>query len=413
MRTITAKRWVTILSIAVVVAVGGCKGSPTPAPTPIATALPTPTGPRFGGAGVVASGEIVPAREADVSFTISGRVGTVTVARGDEVQPDEVLVTLESDLLEADVRQAEAALAAAEAELARVAAGHRPEEVAVAEARMAAAEGTLAQAAAQRDQPDLGATEPEVAEAQAQVAGAMADRLLAEEVHDQTMKCVNVNRPGGEKKTLCPLLGPTEEKARYRWHAAGEALDAAQAQLNALLAGGDAEVRAAQACVLTAAARRDAAQAELEAVQAGPGAEEIAAAEAAVTQARAELETARAALDRATLRAPFAGTVAAVDVSPGEAVTPGQVVLTLADMQQAQARTTDLSERNVDQVSVGQPARVYVEALNKEIEGRVVEIASQANTVGGDVVYAVTIALDDGSPRLRWGMSVEVEIAAE
>jgi multidrug resistance efflux pump len=113
------------------------------------------------------------------------------------------------------------------------------------------------------------------------------------------------------------------------------------------------------------------------------------------------------------LRAPFAAAVAAVDVSPGEPVTPGQVVLTLADAQRMRAQTTDLSERDVDHVSVGRPATVYVEALNMDIDGRVVDIASQANTVGGDVVYAVTIALDEGPPRLRWGMSVEVEIAAE
>ncbi len=42
-----------------------------------------------------------------------------------------------------------------------------------------------------------------------------------------------------------------------------------------------------------------------------------------------------------------------------------------------------------------------------------VEIAPQANTIGGDVVYPVTIALDEQPPGLRWGMSVEVEIAAE
>jgi hypothetical protein len=33
--------------------------------------------------------------------------------------------------------------------------------------------------------------------------------------------------------------------------------------------------------------------------------------------------------------------------------------------------------------------------------------------VGGDVVFAVTVALDDQPPGLRWGMSLEVEIAVE
>jgi HlyD family secretion protein len=343
---------------------------------------------------------------------MSGRVRTVAVGRGDEVQPGEELVTLETSLLEADVRQAEAALAVAQAELALVEVAPRPEEIAIAEAQLKSAEGALAQAMARRDQPDLGATEAEVSAAQAQVAGAMADRLLADQAHDQTMKCVNVQLDG-EKRKICPALGPIEEQARYSLYATRAAQTAAQAQLDAILASGDAELRLAEAGVWTATAQRDVAEAERDTLQAGATPEEIAAAEAAVTQAQAEVQAARAALERATLRAPFAGTVAALDVSPGEAVTPGQVVLTLADVRHTRAETTDLSERDVDHVSVGQRATVFVEALNTEIAGRVMDIASQANSVGGDVVYPVTVELNDAPPGLRWGMSVEVEIAAE
>jgi hypothetical protein len=43
----------------------------------------------------------------------------------------------------------------------------------------------------------------------------------------------------------------------------------------------------------------------------------------------------------------------------------------------------------------------------------VVDIAPRADTAGGDVVYAVTIALDDQPRELRWGMSVEVEIEVQ
>jgi len=39
-------------------------------------------------------------------------------------------------------------------------------------------------------------------------------------------------------------------------------------------------------------------------------------------------------------------------------------------------------------------------------------IAPEATTVGGDVVYKVTIELAEHPPDLRWGMSVEVEIEA-
>lgn len=58
---------------------------------------------------------------------------------------------------------------------------------------------------------------------------------------------------------------------------------------------------------------------------------------------------------------------------------------------------------------MGQTVSVYVEALPAEIGGRVAGIAAQSTTVGGDVVYAVTVDLDELPPGLRWGMSAEVQ----
>jgi HlyD family secretion protein len=122
------------------------------------------------------------------------------------------------------------------------------------------------------------------------------------------------------------------------------------------------------------------------------------------------VQIARAALEQATLRAPFPGVVTALEVSPGETVVPGREVLTLADLRQLHVETTDLSELDVARVSVGRGAAVYVEALETEINGSVAGMAPQANTVGGDVVYRVSITLGEQPPELRWGMSVEVEI---
>jgi hypothetical protein len=82
----------------------------------------------------------------------------------------------------------------------------------------------------------------------------------------------------------------------------------------------------------------------------------------------------------------------------------------LDDLATLCAETTDLSERDVDGVALGQPATVYVEALGVEVEGQVVHISPQATTIGGDVVYKVVVELNEQPPGLRWGMSVEVEI---
>ena len=95
---------------------------------------------------------------------------------------------------------------------------------------------------------------------------------------------------------------------------------------------------------------------------------------------------------------------------PGETVSAGQVVLVLADLNHLQIETTDLSERDVINVHIGQTATVSVKALNQDLSGAVTAISPMAGAVGGDVVYKVTIALDQQPQGLRWGMSAEVEI---
>ena len=134
---------------------------------------------------------------------------------------------------------------------------------------------------------------------------------------------------------------------------------------------------------------------------------------AKVDAAKAALTVAQAQLAQATLAAPFDGTVVSVDIQVGEYAQPGQVIITLASLNNLRVETTDLSERDLPKVQIGQTAKIFVEALNQELTGKVVAIAPRSNTVGGDVVYKVTIELDDQPEGLRWRMSAEVNIAAE
>ena len=134
----------------------------------------------------------------------------------------------------------------------------------------------------------------------------------------------------------------------------------------------------------------------------------VAMTEARLKNADAHLKVARNALEGITITAPVSGSAVSADIIPGDTVLPSQTVITLADLSELRVETTDLSERDVAQVSVGQKVSVYIEALNVVVPGRVVRISPQADVIGGDVVYAVIIDLDEQPPGLRWGMSVEV-----
>ena len=133
-------------------------------------------------------------------------------------------------------------------------------------------------------------------------------------------------------------------------------------------------------------------------------------ADAEVVSAQAALEIAQAGLAQSVLVAPYDATVASVNVVPGEYVQQNQVVMTLATLNDLQLETTDLSERDITKVKVGSPVNIFIEASNENINGKVIGISPRANTVGGDVVFKVTIAFDKQPENLLWGMTAEVTI---
>lgn len=127
-------------------------------------------------------------------------------------------------------------------------------------------------------------------------------------------------------------------------------------------------------------------------------------------QAKASWDSAIANLAQATLTSPINGTVVDIQVIPGGVVQVNQVVITLASLDQLQIVTTDLSERDIARVKVGQDVSIYIEALDETITGDVLRISPIAENVGGDVVFPVTIDLDGQPDGLLWGMTAEVEI---
>jgi len=106
--------------------------------------------------GIAASG-FIEAEEVDISTETGGRIKAMHVREGDEVTTGQVLIELDTDLLAAQRKQADAVLAKARAQMAQLQAGARPEQVRQAEVAVAQAE-TARDAA--RQAPSLPATTP-------------------------------------------------------------------------------------------------------------------------------------------------------------------------------------------------------------------------------------------------------------
>src|SRR4051812_17503093 len=86
---------------------------------------------------VAVSGTVIAANAVNLGFAQSGRIASTRVAVGERVGAGEVLAETENGDLRAAVVQKQAALAAAEANLASVTAGTRPEQVVIDQAAVA------------------------------------------------------------------------------------------------------------------------------------------------------------------------------------------------------------------------------------------------------------------------------------
>jgi multidrug resistance efflux pump len=134
---------------------------------------------------------------------------------------------------------------------------------------------------------------------------------------------------------------------------------------------------------------------------------------AQLQQARDDLAAARERFDATRLVAPIGGTVITLNGLAGEIASPAAIFIVISDVDKLQIETTDLSERDVPNVQVGQSVTVTIKALNQNVTGHVALISPVADTLGGDVVYKTTIDLDTIPPGLRAGMSVDVQFEAK
>lgn len=394
-----------IVGVAVLSAVGFFGYQRFLAPVPVTTPTPAPA-PKVETEVVSAQGFIVPERSSDLAFRSGGRVAEILIAEGDRVKQGQALIRLQDDQLQAAIAQAQAAVNSAKANLDQVRQGARTEDIAAAEAQVKAAEAQARATSAERDRLTGGATEAASAAAQARLAAALVEQKLAQDAYDKVTECVTVNG-----KEVCPGLGTLEEQARFRVNAANEAVTAARAALDEATKGSSKQIQAAQANVAAAQAQIDIARAQLDRLKAGATEAQLAAAQANVAQAEAGLQAAQAAWNEATLIAPFDGTIAEINTEVGQVVGPGVPIVSIADLSEWQIETDDLSEVDVINVQPDQAVTITFDALpGLKLNGAVLSVTPRAQTKRGDVTYTVKIALANPDPRLKWGMTGQVEI---
>ncbi len=414
----------------------------------------------------------IEATEVTVSAESSGRVTAVRAAEGDAVHAGQELVVFDIALLQAQRRQAEAALAAAQssqaaaeanvaaaqAQLDQVRAGARTQEidaqeeavaaaqgrVDVAQAQLAQARGALQAAEAQRQhatavfaQVKEGARAEVIEQALAQYQQTEAAVRLAQSDYDKVGWRTDVaTLPQSlalEKATLAMDAAKANYEALLKGATTPE-LDQARAGVEQAVAGiiqASAAVSQTEASLVVAQAGLRADEARLDLLREGATTEQIALAEAqlAAGQAQAaaavdQVDAATAGLSvvdeqiaRMTIVAPSDGVVLNRAVEPGEVALPGGTLLVLGDLDHLTV-TVYLAEDRYGTIRVGQAARVTVDSFpGRDFAGTVQRIADKGEytprnvqTPAGRraVVFAVKVAVENPDRALKPGMPADI-----
>lgn len=383
-----------ILLFAFILAACGSNASAEPIPTVVldngttnTNTSATQSSPQVSNGDVVASGIVVPAQEAQLAFALAGSIKKVYVTEGDPVKTGDVLAELDNDFVQVEVDQAQRTLR----ELTS------PAAIAAAEQAVVTAQKSYEDAQKKVDSINYRQAN------QSDIDYYKAQLVLAQKALDNAQDTY-------KKTNHLSSADPMRATATTNLYNTQRAYNTALANLNWFTdKPAENDVALANANLDSAAAALQEAKwylSELkgESIPSNATGTKL----AQLQQARDNLKAAQDKLEHTRLLSPFSGIVTTVNTVTGEYVSPGQTLIVISDVANLQVVTTDLSERDVPNVNIEQNVTVFVDALNAEIKGHVTNISSVADTLGGDVIYKTTIALDELPEGIRSGMSVTV-----
>jgi multidrug resistance efflux pump len=346
------------------------------------------------GNGATVSGQIE-GRAIHAGSRVGGRVIEAPVREGDRVESGTVLLRLDAAEAEATVAAARANLARLDAALQKVINGATPEQLQQAEAAKAAADARYQLALS-------GARSEEIKAAAAAADAARAQRDNATREHARLKKLLAEAAIAQQQYDQAASLA---EAAEANWRAAHE-------RYAALLSGAREEELA------IAKADADRATALLEELRKGAREEDIAAARAARDAAAADLARAESLLAEMVVTAPTAGVVESMDLRPGDIVRPGPL-LRLVDPDDLEV-TIYVSALYLGQLRLGDEIRLTSDAHGSEtFTAHITYIAQQGEFTPRNLqtkeervqqVFAVKLRLDSHGGKLHAGMTVAAHL---
>lgn len=392
----------------------------------------------------------------------------IAAAQARRDQANAQLAQVQAAVTSSDLAAAEARLRQAKEQLAKLLQGADSEQISIAQAKMNQAQANLA---TQRDLLSAAKTNAYLAIQQAveQLTIAQSNYATAQanwnKVQDTGEDPINPTLRDAQGNSSKNKLNDTQRQQYYDAYVQAQAtMQAAEYALQQAQTQYDAARQSEVTGIALAEAQLNEAQANLEYLLADAKPDQVAAAEAQIAQAQAALDKLRGSeragqiaaaeanlrlaqanlaettaetravdldlalariqsaevqvrqaehqLSKASLLAPFAGTIGELNLDLGEQVSnlSGPAVL-LADTSLWKIETDNLTERDVVRFEVGSAAKLSFEAIpDLVLDGKVQAIKPLGTDKYGDITYTVTIIPNQWDERLRWLMSATVTI---
>lgn len=150
----------------------------------------------------------------------------------------------------------------------------------------------------------------------------------------------------------------------------------------------------------------------LEDVKEGTSDIDIKTQELTVEQKQADLTDAQDTLTDYSVKAPFDGIVATIDVSKGDSISSGTTLGSIVTNKKI--ATITLNEVDVADIKVGQKVNITFDALDGlSITGEVAEVDTVGTVSQGVVSYSVKISFDSDNDKIKPGMSITANIVVD
>ncbi len=127
-----------------------------------------------------------------------------------------------------------------------------------------------------------------------------------------------------------------------------------------------------------------------------------------VSAAEIQLASLKSTRKDYVITAPISGTVTDLLIEKGDMVTMGMPIATIANLDTMQV-SIKVDEYAIKNVSVGSPVKIYIDALEKDYEGTLIEVDRTATVEGGVSYFNAKVSFTPDEA-VKSGMSVEVKL---